>query len=97
METISLTQLLTIFAWFFLALLLAFFMLIGRFYQKLTQEQTYYQWFAVPILLFGAAAAHYAGLNRAMGDVFGDVMLALGGGILIVLCVHLYRLMTTGR
>jgi hypothetical protein len=97
METASLVQLLSIVAWFPVAVLLALFMLIARFYQKQTGELTYFPLFGVPIVCFGLAAAQEARTNQIFSDPIGDVLLFAGGVILVVLCVLLYRKMTSGR
>jgi len=92
-----LIQFLTIYAWFPLAVLLAILLMVARFYQKLTGEPTYYALYGVPIILFGLAAAQYARIGQASGDPAADLLLALAGGILLWLCVSLYRRMTAGR
>jgi hypothetical protein len=97
MDTVTVNQLLTIFAWFPLAALLSIMLLIGRFYQNLTGENTRYTAFVVPIILFAVAAAHYASTNRVMGSMLGDLLLFVGGIVLIGLCAMLYRQMTVGR
>jgi len=53
MDVARLNQVLAIFAWFPLAVLLAIVLLIARFYQRLTGENTRYPLYAAPILLFG--------------------------------------------
>jgi Na+/H+ antiporter NhaC len=90
-------QFLMIYAWFPLAVLLAILLMVARFYQNLTGEQTRYALYGLPIILFGLGAAEYARIARASGDPVADLLLALGGGILLWLCVTLYRRMTAGR
>ena len=97
METASLIQLLSIFAWFPVAVLLALLTLIARFYQKQTGEATYYPLFAVPIVCFGLAAAQQTRTNRIFTDPIGDLLLFLGGVVLVILCLWLYHKMTSGR
>lgn len=97
MDSLSLNQLLTIYAWFPLVALLFIILLIARFYQKLTGDNTHYPLFGVPIVLYGVAAAHYADVNQVMDDATGDLLMFAGGLILALLCVALYRQMTTGR
>jgi hypothetical protein len=94
---LSLNQLLTLYAWFPLATLLLFLLLIGRFYQKFSGERTFFRMFTVPILLFGTAAVRYASINAVMGDWIGDVLLASAGISLLCLSTVLYRRMTIGR
>ena len=97
METASLIQLLTIFAWFPVAVLLAILMLIARFYQKQTGELTYYPLFGVPIVCFGLAAAQQARTSQLFSDPISDLLLFGGGVLLVVLCLWLYHKMTSGR
>ncbi len=97
MNTLNLNQVLLIYAWFPLAALLSVILLIARFYQNQAGENTRYPAFAAPIVLYGLAAAHYAHINRVMGDPVGDVLMFAGGVILTVLCIALYRRMTAGR
>ncbi|GAB4569767.1 MAG: hypothetical protein Kow0077_02810 [Anaerolineae bacterium] len=97
MEPSQLNQVLTVYAWFPLAMLISTLLLIARFYSRQTQERTYYGLFTVPIVLFGIAAAHYAVTNRVMGSPLADVLMMVGGVSLGGLCLHLYRQMTAGR
>ncbi len=93
----GLVQFLTIYAWFPLAVLLAILLMVARFYQNLTGERTRYALYSLPIVLFGLAAAQYARMTRTSGEPIADLLLALGGAILLWLCVSLYRRMTAGR
>jgi hypothetical protein len=93
----SVTQFLTLYVWFPLAVLLLFLLLIARFYQRFSGERTYYQVFLLPMLCFGAATARYASLGTIAGDPLADLMLAVGGASLTVLCLFLYWLMTRNR
>lgn len=94
MAAVSVTQLLTLYAWFPLAFLLVFAMLIARFYQKFASVRTFFYLYAVPIFLFGAALVRYAGLNRINGDNVADVLFGLAGISLASLSTALYYLMT---
>jgi hypothetical protein len=86
-----------LYIWFPLAALLFLLLLIARFYEKFSGEQTYFKLFTLPIVLFGAATVRYASINRMAGDVWGDTIMAAGGVILMVACLFLYRRMTAGR
>jgi hypothetical protein len=97
METAGLIQLLSIFAWFPVAVLLALLTLIARFYQKQTGESTYYPVFGVPIVCFGLAAAQQARTNQLFSDPLSDLLLFGGGVVLVALCLRLYNKMTSGR
>lgn len=97
MNTLSLNQFLMLYIWFPLAALLFFLLLIARFYQKFSGVKTHFQYFLVPVVLFGAASVRYASVNLIAGDALADLMFALGGLILIALCITLYRVMIVGR
>lgn len=97
MGAVSVSQFLTLYVWFPLAILLVFLLLIARFYQKFANEQTYFRLFGVPIVLFGAATVRYSSIDRIGGDTLADVLLGGGGIILIVLCLFLYWLMMRNR
>ena len=97
MSDISLHQFLTIYAWFGLATLLFLLALIARFYERLSGQRTYYQLFAVPILAFAGAAIRFSSRNQVTGDAWGELLLLLTGTSLAMLCLHVYRLMTSGR
>ena len=97
MNALTAHQLLTIFAWFLVTILLAFLLLIARFYENVSQERTHYWMFGLPVIVFGLASARYAFINQSAGDLLGDGLWFVGGVILAGLCVYLYRLMTAGR
>lgn len=86
-----------LYSWFALATLLFFLLLIGRFYERFSAERTHFRLFAFPAALFGVAVIRYTSLDIIAGDTFGDLLSALGGIILITLCVILYRRMILGR
>jgi hypothetical protein len=86
-----------LYSWFALAGLLLFLLLIARFYQRFSGEQTYFRLFSAPIILFGMATVRYASINQVAGDGLGD-LLSLGAGVILVIqCVFLYHLMTRNR
>jgi hypothetical protein len=86
-----------IYTWFPLAVLLLLLLLIARFYEKFSGKRTYFRWYVVPVILFGAAMARYASVGQLAGDRLGDVISALAGVVLLLLTVSLYRLMAAGR
>jgi hypothetical protein len=94
---VSLHQILTIYAWFGLGSLLFLMALIARFYERLSGERTYYQWFVVPVIAFAGATIREAQLDQVTGDITTDLLLLIGGVSLAVLCVHIYHRMTRGR
>ena len=95
--SISIHQFLTIYAWFGLSALLCLLMLIARFYEQLSGKRTYYQFFAVPVLAFAVATIRQAQLDRVTGDAWVDLGLLVAGVTVGTLCIHVYRLMTSGR
>jgi hypothetical protein len=97
MSDISLHQILTIYIWFGLSVLIFLLALIARFYERLSGQRTYYQWFAFPVLTFAGATVRLVSLDQVAGDPWGDGCLLVGGISLAALCMHVYRLMTSGR
>ena len=97
MAAISVAQLLTLYAWFPLALLLGFLLLLARFYQNFSNERTFFRLFIIPICLFGAALVRYASVNQLAGDTIGDLLFGTSGLILAMLSSWLYYLMTRHR
>jgi type II secretory pathway component PulF len=96
-STLSASQILLLYSWFLLVTLLAFLLLIARFYQKFSGKRTFFQLFLLPIALFGIAAVRYAGVQRVADDAPADLLSAAGGLILVYLCLRLYRLMIAGK
>lgn len=88
-----LNQFLVLYQWFPLAALLMFIALIARFYEKFSGKRTFFRYYLVALVLFGGAAVRYAGAGRLAGDLPGDLLLGLGGVVLLSLSIHLYRLM----
>ena len=97
MSASALSQLLILYTWFVLAGVLAFLLLIARFYEKFSGQRTHFRLYLMPILLFGAAAVRYASIDQVAHDPYGDLLTASGGTLLAVLCLHLYRRMLSGR
>lgn len=97
MTPFSLNQLLILYAWFLLAAFIFLFLLIARFYQNFSGENTRFRLFIVPIILFGAAAVRYTSIKQVARDPLADLLSAAAGFILLVLSISLYRWMTGGR
>ncbi|HRF97739.1 MAG TPA: hypothetical protein PLZ51_21175 [Aggregatilineales bacterium] len=97
MTSLSLNQLLVIYAWFPLAMLLLFALLIARLYEKFSKKQTYSRFFLFPLILFAVSAVRYASLDSAVGDPLGDILIGIGGFVLAILSFRLYWLMMNGR
>ncbi|HDN79517.1 MAG: hypothetical protein DRI61_01515 [Chloroflexi bacterium] len=78
--------------------ILGMVMLIARFYEKKAGERTFYQLYLLPIILFILAGVLY--LQRGgsfVGDVAGDLVLALAGAITVALVSYLFNLMMGRR
>lgn len=97
MAAASISQFLTLFAWFPLSLVLLLLLLIARYYQRISGEPTYFRWYLLPIIGFGGAMLRYASLNVLMGDVLADGLFIASGLTLVALATLLYRRMLAGR
>lgn len=91
--SLTLNQLLMLFMWFPLAALLLFMFLIARFYEKFSQERTFFRLYLIPLVLFGASAVRYASADVIVGDSFADITSGIGGLCLLGLSIRLYWLM----
>lgn len=89
----SLHQIFVIYTWFPLAALLFFMLLIARFYQKLSEVRMYFWFYLVPIVVYGIAAVRHASVRSISGDVIVDILMGLGGIVLILLSLRLYQKM----
>ena len=97
MDVVALNRFLTLFTWFPLAALLFFLLLIARFYQRFSDNRTYFRLFLLPIILFGASAVRYGSIDSIAGDPVGDLLAGAAGLITVALCVNLYRYMLWRR
>jgi hypothetical protein len=97
MAAISLNQVLILYAWFPLAALITIMLMIARFYESFSGERSYFRWYLLPIILFAGGAVRYSSVNQITGDLLADILITVAGISLLILSVHLYRLMTTGR
>lgn len=93
MTVAALNQLLVIYMWFPLGLLILFLLLIARFYQKFSNHKTYARFFLIPFALFGVACVRYATLRTQLTDPFADSLMGIGGFLLAFLFFRLYWLM----
>ncbi|MBC7872303.1 MAG: hypothetical protein H7Y09_15775 [Chitinophagaceae bacterium] len=80
-----------------MAVLLGFFLLIARFYERFSGARTGFRLFTVVIVLFGAAVVRYAGIDSISSDALADAFLASGGILLLCLSMRLYWLMILRR
>jgi membrane protease YdiL (CAAX protease family) len=99
-------SLLIVYCWIVAAILVFFLFLIGRFYEVRFKQKSYYQLFLLPLSLFVLAAIgdtflanRYTGnpLLDYVGAFWYDLMLLVGGLVLIALCYSLFRTMMGGR
>jgi hypothetical protein len=97
MNSVSAHQFLAIFTWFGLSALVFLMALVARFYERLSRQRTYYQLFTVPIIAFAGATIRLVQSDQFVGDLGADACWLIGGLSLAALCLHVYRLMTSGR
>jgi hypothetical protein len=83
-----------LYTWFPLSVLLFFLLLIGRFYQRFSGVKTYYWYYVLVIVLFGAMAVRDAGAGLVVGDLLTDAFSILAGGFLLFLSILLHLHMT---
>ena len=83
-------------AWIVICVLIAVLYRIARFYQITSGRRSLYRWFLVPLVLLAAAAVTDL-LIVGQPNVWGDMLLLLGGASLIGLGYNLLRLMTGSR
>ncbi|MBX3063950.1 MAG: hypothetical protein KF726_13290 [Anaerolineae bacterium] len=97
MTALTAHQLLTVIAWFLMAILIGFVVLIARFYEDVSGERTYYPVFFVSILCFAGASARSAFTNAIDDDLLATGLWIIGAVSLAVLSLYLYNLMTSKR
>ena len=97
MNDISLHQVLTIYVWFGVTALVFLLALVARFYERLSGQRTYYQFFGLPVIALAGATIRLVSINQVTGDGWGDGLLLISGLSLAALCLHVYRRMTSGH
>jgi hypothetical protein len=102
----SLGSLLIVYCWIVAAILVFFLFLIGRYYEIRFGQRSYYQLFLLPLSLLVLAAVGYAFFAKDytgsplldfVGAFWFDLMLLVGGLVLIALCYSLFKTMMGGR
>ena len=83
---------LTLIAWVLSAALIWILMLIARYFQRLSGQQTHARLLAIPILCFGLAALRTISINSP-ADPLADVFGCVGGLSLIGLTLSIYYTM----
>ncbi len=92
----TLNAVLLLAAWVVICALIAVLYRIARFYQITSGRRSYYQWFAVPLVLFAAAAVIAVTVADGL-SLASDTLFLLGGISLIGLGYNLLHLMTGSR
>ena len=100
-----LSSLLIVFCWIIAAAVIFSLFLIGRFYEVRFGQKSYFQLMLIPLLLFVTAGVWGAVSTNNTGDPLLDfagafvpnLLLFVGGVILIALCLNLCRKMMGGR
>jgi hypothetical protein len=97
----TINSILLLFSWIVAAILVSFLLLIGRFYEIKFEQKSYFLLLLIPVGAFLAAAAWYVVGARESHDFLGvlgpDLLLLVGGAVLIVVGYLLYRTMMGGR
>ena len=99
-----LLSILTFCPWVLIAALVLLLILIARFYEikyaelykNTPGQQTYYSFFAIPLVLFLLAAGRYMPSRDFAGNLLADIALFGGGILLAALAYRLQHLMTGG-
>lgn len=87
------SRFLILYNWFLTAALLIFLMLIARMFERFSGFRTYFRWFLLPVIFFGAAAVRYSSIKQIAADLSADALMAAGGIALLWLCVRLFQRM----
>lgn len=86
-------QFLVLYTWFTLSALLFFFLLIGRFYQRFSGNKTFFWFYAIVIIIYGAMAVRDAATGPNNTDLLKDALSILAGGVLLFLVITLHTYM----
>jgi len=97
MNPLALHQFFVLYLWFVTAALLLFMASIARFYQRFSGKRMFAAWYAVPTVLFGASAVRYARQDLTTHDPITDLLLGLGGLILLGLSARLSLVMLNSK
>ncbi|MFZ4825765.1 MAG: hypothetical protein ACOYLB_00275 [Phototrophicaceae bacterium] len=93
----SVHQLISLYLWFLISVILTIYLLLARLYESST-TRTFYHWgFLIPILAFGGALILEASRSNFANGLVKDVLWAIGGGSILILAVRLYWLMMAKR
>ena len=90
-------NILTIFTWGGVSILLLFLFVIARFFERKSSRSSYYPLFLFPIVLFLGSAIRYIITDDFVGDPWADLGRVLGGVMVCGLGIFLLNLMTGDR
>ncbi len=90
-------RILTSVEWVGAAVLLVVMYRIAYFYQVSSNQPTRYLWFFVPMVLLLAGGLRYAMTIETTTVVVADLLMLMGGLVLIALGMNLLHEMTGGR
>jgi hypothetical protein len=90
-------SILTSVEWIGAAVLLVLMYRIAYFYQVSSNQPTRYRWFFVPMVLLMVGGLRYAMVMETTTDLLADMLMLIGGLLLIALGMNLLRQMTGGR
>jgi len=89
---------LTIYVWIAAAAITFFLFLIARFFQKKSEQRSYFQYYAIPAILFLVVGIRLVfGPSSYIEDEVANSLLVLAGAIAGVLGSYLHMLMMGGR
>ena len=92
-----LADVLTLYTWGGVSVLLFFVFAIARFFERKSSRNSFYPLFLLPILLFMGSALRYVLVSDFVGDLWGDLGRVLGGVLVCGLGFYLLHLMTGNR
>ncbi|MEJ2557209.1 MAG: hypothetical protein P8186_13455 [Anaerolineae bacterium] len=92
-----LSNILTLYTWGGIAVLLFFLFAIARFFERKSSRRSFYPLFLLPVVFFVGGALRYFVVGDFVGDPWGDVARVIGGALICGLGYFLLNLMTGGR
>jgi hypothetical protein len=92
-----LADVLTIYTWGGVSVLLFFLFAIARFFERKSSRESFYSLFLFPIVFFLGSAVRYIIVSDFVGDLLGDLGRILGGLLVCGLGFYLLKLMTGNR
>ncbi len=92
-----LANVLALYTWGAVSVLLLFLFSIARFFERKSSRRSYYVLFLLPIILFLGSVLRYLITGDFVGDLWGDLARVIGGVLVFGLGYFLLKLMTGGR